>query len=207
MPLAKMYNKNGNDVGEIALPDPVFGIEPNKGAMRAAVLARQARMRVGTASTKTRSEVRGGGRKPWRQKGLGRARHGSIRSPIWKGGGITFGPKPRDYGWSVPKKVKRLALLSALSAKAEAGHILVVDELGMESPKTKDIFNLLKALGVEKSVLLVTKEREPNLVLSCRNIPGAKVITADKLGTYDALAKRHLLMTKDAVLHLGEVLA
>lgn len=207
MPQAQVFNIKGDRVGEMGLPEPVFGVEPNRGAVRAAVLAHEAKLRAGTASAKTRAEVRGGGRKPWRQKGLGRARHGSIRSPIWKGGGVTFGPKPRDYGWSLPKKVKRLALVSALSAKADSGNVMVIDDFSMESPKTKEIFGILKGLGVEKSVLVVTGEREPNLVLSCRNIPGVKVVTAEKLGTYDAMAKRHLLMTKDAVSKLEEVLS
>lgn len=206
MPQAEVFSPKGEKVGEIGLPEALFGVKPNKALMRAAVLAHLNAARVGTADTKTRSEVRGGGRKPWRQKGLGRARAGSIRSPLWRHGGVVFGPHPRDYSWALPKKMKRLALKSALSAKAQAGHITVLTGLTMAAPKTRDLYAFLKKMGVHKSVLIVTGEHEPNVVLSARNIPGVKVTTARELSTYDAMLKKHILITEDAVRKLEEAL-
>lgn len=206
MPQAEVFSPKGEKVGEIGLSEALFGREPNKSLIRAAVLAHLNAARVGTAKAKTRSEVRGGGRKPWRQKGLGRARAGTITSPIFRHGGVAFGPHPRDYSWKLPKKVKRLALKSALSAKAQEGQVIVLTDLKMAAPKTKDLFAFLQKMGVEKSVLIVTGDHDPNVVLSARNIPGVKVLVARELSTYDAVAKKHILITEDAVRKLEEVL-
>ncbi|HHX27672.1 MAG: 50S ribosomal protein L4 [Bacillota bacterium] len=206
MPQAEVFSPKGEKVGEIGLSEALFGREPNKGLIRAAVLAHLNASRVGTAKAKTRSEVRGGGRKPWRQKGLGRARAGTITSPIWRHGGVAFGPHPRDYSWDLPKKVRRLALKSALSAKAKNGQITVLTGLTMAAPKTKDLYAFLKKMGVHESVLIVTGDNEPNVVLSARNIPGARVTTARELSTYETMLKKHILITEDAVRKLEEAL-
>lgn len=207
MPQAEVFSPRGEKVGEIGLSEALFGRDPNKSLIRAAVLAHLNAARVGTVKVKTRSEVRGGGRKPWRQKGLGRARAGSITSPVFRHGGVAFGPQARDYSWDLPKKVKKLALKSALSAKAKDGQIVVLTDLKMEAPKTKDLFSFLKKMGVEKSALIVTGDHEPNVVLSARNIPGVQVVVAKDLSVYDAMAKKHILITEDAVRKLEEVLA
>ncbi|MGE5580806.1 MAG: 50S ribosomal protein L4 [Bacillota bacterium] len=207
MPQAEVFSPKGEKVGEIGLSEAVFGREPNLDLVRAAVLAHLNKSRVGTVKVKTRSEVSGGGRKPWRQKGLGRARAGATRSPIWRHGGVTFGPQARDYSWAITKKVKRLALRSALSAKARDGQVVVLTDLKMAAPKTKDLASFLKSMGMEKNVLIVTHETEHNLVLSARNIPGVSVTTAQELSTYQAMAAKHLLITEDAVKKLEEVLA
>lgn len=207
MPEAHVYNTQGDEMGTVSLPDQLFGGDINKALIRAAVLSHQNNARVGTAKVKTRGEVRGGGRKPWRQKGLGRARHGSIRSPIWKGGGVAFGPQQRDYSSPLPKKMKRQALASALSLKASEGKIIVLKELKMDKPKTKEVYGILKKLGVEQSSLIITADVEPNVVLSSRNIPGVKVTTARQVSTYDAMSKRYLVVTEDALRIMEEVLA
>ncbi len=207
MPQAQVFSPKGERVGEMGLSDLVFGKEPNKGIIRAAVLSHLAKARQGTVGVKTRAEVSGGGRKPWRQKGLGRARTGRTRSPIWRHGGVAFGPQARDYTQDLPKKVKRAALLSALSAKAQDGKILVIKELTMGSPKTKELWNLLVSLGATKSALIVTAEREPNVVLSARNIPGIQVVEAKDLSTYDTMAKRFIVLTEGAVKKLEEALS
>ena len=207
MPEAHVYNVQGDKLGTVSLPERVFGIEPNKSLLRAAVLSHLNNSRVGTVGVKTRAEVAGGGRKPWRQKGLGRARHGSIRSPLWRHGGVAFGPVARDYSWQLPKKMKRQALLSALSAKASAGQVIVLKELKMDKPRTKEVYEILKKFGAESSALIVTAEAEPNLFLSSRNIPGVSVTTARKISTYEAMSKRNLLFTEDALRKLEEVLA
>lgn len=207
MPEADVYNRQGDKIGTVNLPEKLFGSEVNQALIREAVLAHLNNQRVGTAKVKTRAEVRGGGRKPWRQKGLRRARHGSIRSPIWKGGGVVFGPQPRDFSTPLPKKKKRQALASALSLKASEGEVLVLDELKMTQPKTKEIYELLKKLGAEKSSLIVTADNQPNVVLSSRNIPGVKVTTAWQVSTYDAVSKQYLVITQDALRKMEEVFA
>ncbi|MGI6643048.1 MAG: 50S ribosomal protein L4 [Bacillota bacterium] len=207
MPKAQVFSSKGERLGEMGLSDAVFGKEPNRAVIRAAVLAHLAARRQGTVAVKTRSQVAGGGRKPWRQKGLGRARAGSTRSPIWRHGGVAFGPQSRDYTWALPKRVKRLALVSALSAKASNGRVIVLKELSMEAPKTKDLYRLLASLGVEKSALIVTGDNEPNVVLSSRNIPGVEVTTSREISTYQAMAKKHIVMTEDAVKKLEEALS
>lgn len=206
MPKVALYNINGEQVGEIELRDEIFGIEPNQHVLHQAVQAQLAAERAGTHSTKTRAEVAGGGRKPWRQKGTGRARHGSIRSPIWRGGGIVFGPKPREYGFKLPKKVRRLALKSALSAKALANEIIVLDSLNFAAPKTKDMVKVLNNLNA-RNALVVTAQLDENVFKSARNIPGVKPVTAAGINVYDLLKHGSLVITRDAVARVEEVLA
>ncbi len=206
MPKVALYNINGEQVGEIELKDEIFGIEPNQHVLHQAVQAQLAAERAGTHSTKTRAEVAGGGKKPWRQKGTGRARHGSIRSPIWRGGGITFGPKPRQYGFKLPKKLRRLALKSALSAKVLANEIIVLDSLAFAAPKTKEMVKVLTNLKA-KNALLVTEQLDENIFKSARNIPGVKPVTAAGINVYDLLKHGSLVITKDAVARVEEVLA
>lgn len=206
MPTVALYNTNGEQVGDLALKDEIFGVEVNEPVLSDVVLMQLANRRRGTHDTKTRSEVRGGGRKPWRQKGTGRARHGSIRSPIWRGGGIVFGPHPRDYSYSLPRKVKRLALKSALSAKVNSGDIVVLDELKLEQAKTRDMVRILNNLKVDDA-LLVTAEKDEAVEKSARNIPNIKPLPAAGLNVYDILAYDKLVITKDAVARVEEVFA
>lgn len=206
MPKVALYNVKGDQVGEVELKDEVFGIEINEAVLHDAVLMQQANQRLGTASTKTRAEVAGGGKKPWRQKGTGRARHGSIRSPIWKGGGITFGPKPRSYAYTLPKKVRRLALKSALSSKVLNGNIVVLETLDFQEPKTKEMAEILNNFNIKKA-LVVTVDFNDNVERSARNIPGVKPLNATGLNVLDVLAHEKLLITKDAVAKVEEVLA
>ncbi|SHJ66155.1 LSU ribosomal protein L4P [Dethiosulfatibacter aminovorans DSM 17477] len=205
MPKVALYNVSGEQVGDIELKDDVFGIEINTHVMYEAVKVYLANQRQGTQSAKTRSEVRGGGRKPWRQKGTGRARQGSIRSPQWKGGGVIFAPKPRDYSMKLPKKIRRLALKSAFSAKVEANEIIVLDALTMEAPKTKEMLKVLGNLKVEKKALVVTPDKDENVVLSARNIPGVKTAQVGTLNVYDILNHDAFIITKDAVNKVEEV--
>ncbi|MCL0101150.1 50S ribosomal protein L4 [Peptococcaceae bacterium] len=207
MPKVAVYNINGEQVGEIELNDAVWGIEPNKYVLHQAVVMQLASRRLGTHATKTRGMVRGGGRKPWRQKGTGRARHGSIRSPIWRGGGTVFGPHPRKYGFPLPKKVRRLAMKSALSSRVESNDILVLDSLDMSVPKTKEMVKILSNLNVDKKALVVTAEYNENVFKSARNIPYVTQLKADKLNVYDVLSHQKLIITKDAVAKIEEVLA
>lgn len=207
MPQVQVYNSNGERVGELNLSEQVFGKEPNKALIRAAVLSHLNNARVGTVGVKTRAEVSGGGRKPWRQKGTGRARQGTIRSPLWRHGGVAFGPVARDYGWNLPAKARRLALASALSAKAQDGKLVVLENLNMSAPKTKTLYEMLKKIGAHESALLVTGDADRNVVLSARNIPGVAVTTAAQLNTYDAMSKRYLVVTADALKKIEEVLA
>ncbi|ADD03209.1 ribosomal protein L4/L1e [Thermoanaerobacter mathranii subsp. mathranii str. A3] len=199
-----VYNVKGEQVGEIELKDSVFGVPVNVPVMHQAVLNYLANQRQGTHSTKTRGEVRGGGRKPWRQKGTGRARQGSIRAPQWIKGGVVFGPKPRDYSYKLPKKVKRLALKSALSSKVRDNEIIVLDEFKLDQPKTKKVVELLKNFNVD-SALIVVPEGEKNVELSTRNIPGVKTLYANYLNTYDVLKYDKFIITKDAVGIVEEV--
>ena len=175
-----VLDMNGKKVSDIELSDAVFGLTPNEKVMHAAVVNFLANQRQGTQSTKTRSEVSGGGRKPWRQKGTGRARQGSTRSPQWTHGGVALGPKPRDYSYRLNKKVKRLAVLSALSSKAQSGEMIVLDKIEATEYKTKTIANMLKAVGVTKKALIVTPAVDAKLVKSAANIPGVKTTTADR---------------------------
>src|SRR5690554_5910246 len=171
MPKVALYNMDGTSVGEIELKDEIFGIEVNKDALYQVVRMQQANKRQGTQSALTRAEVRGGGAKPWRQKGTGRARHGSIRSPIWIKGGVVFAPKPRDYSYSVPKKVRRLALKSVLTSKVQNNEIIVVDEIKFDAPKTKEMANLLTNLKADKKALIVMDVKDENVIKSANNIP------------------------------------
>lgn len=207
MPKVALFNQTGSQVGEIELNDAVFGIEPNNHVMFEAVVMQRASLRQGTHKTKIRSEVAGGGRKPWKQKGTGRARQGSIRSPQWRGGGTVFGPVPRSYSYKLPKKVRRLAIKSALSSKVQAENILVLESLVFDAPKTKDFTNVLKGLSVNSKALIVTAGLEENVALSARNIPGVTVVAADGINVLDVLNHDKLIMTKAAVEKVEEVLA
>ncbi|HHY09336.1 MAG TPA: 50S ribosomal protein L4 [Firmicutes bacterium] len=205
MPKVAVFNMEGREVGEIELNDAIFGVEVNQDLLHKVVVSQLANRRQGTAAVKSRGAVRGGGRKPWRQKGTGRARHGSIRSPIWVGGGVTFGPTPRDYSYRLPKKARRAALKSALSAKVQAGNLVVLDKLAVDSPKTKVMAAMFEALAVDKP-LVVTAEWDVNLELSTRNIPGAVLTKSTGLNVYDILNSQKVVITKDAVSKLEEVL-
>jgi large subunit ribosomal protein L4 len=208
MPNVAIYNVQGQQVGDINLNDSIFGVKVNEAAMHQVVVNHLANLRRGTSSTKSRGEVSGGGRKPWRQKGTGRARVGTIRSPLWRGGAITFGPKPRDFSYKLPKKLKRVALKSALTSKVNDGNIIVLDELKFEQPKTKEMVNVLKALNnVDIKTLMVVAGVDENVVKSIRNIKGVKVINTNNLNTYDILNHEKLIITKEAVEKVEEVLA
>lgn len=207
MPKVALYNVSGAQVGEVELSETVFGIEPNTHVLHEAVVMQQASLRQGTHKVKTRAEVRGGGRKPWKQKGTGRARQGSIRSPQWKGGGIVFGPTPRSYGYKLPKKVRRLAIKSALSSKVLDNNIIVLDQLSLAQPKTKEFAAILKNLNVDRKALVVTSAFEDNVALSARNIPGVKFLTAEGLNVLDVMVYDKLIITKDAVSKVEEVFA
>src|SRR5690606_36504168 len=196
MPKVSLYNQTGSTIGEIELNDSVFGIEPNKTVLFDAVIMQRASLRQGAHKTKIRSEVAGGGRKPWRQKGTGRARQGSIRSPQWRGGGTVFGPIPRCYSYKLPKKVRRLAIKSALSTEVLEENILVLDNLVLETPKTKDMVAALKGLNVERKALIVTADTNEAVELLARNIPGVTVVAANGVSVLDVLSHDKLVMTK-----------
>ncbi|WP_042453955.1 50S ribosomal protein L4 [Neobacillus dielmonensis] len=207
MPKVALLNQAGSQVGEIELNESVFGIEPNQHVLFEAIVMQRASLRQGTHSVKNRSEVSGGGKKPWRQKGTGRARQGSIRSPQWRGGGTVFGPTPRSYSYKLPKKVRRLAIKSALSSKVQEENILVLEALTFEAPKTKDFKAVLNGLSVEKKALIVTADLDESVALSARNIPGVTVVTADGINVLDVVNHDKLIMTKAAVEKVEEVLA
>jgi len=207
MPKVALFNQDGTQAGDIELNESVFGIEPNNHVLFEAVVMQRASLRQGTHKTKIRSEVAGGGRKPWRQKGTGRARQGSIRSPQWRGGGTVFGPVPRSYSYKLPKKVRRLAIKSALSAKVLEENILVLQSLAFDAPKTKEFKTVLGNLSVEKKALIVTADLDENVALSARNIPGVTVVTATGITVLDVLNHDKLIMTKAAVEKVEEVLA
>jgi large subunit ribosomal protein L4 len=207
MPKVTLFNQAGSKVGEIELNDSIFGIEPNNHVLFEAIIMQRASLRQGTHKVKNRSEVSGGGRKPWRQKGTGRARQGSIRSPQWRGGGTVFGPTPRSYSYKLPKKVRRLAIKSALSAKAKEENILVLESLSFETPKTKEFAAVLKGLSVDTKALIVTDGLDEKVALSARNIPGVTVVEANGLNVLDVVSHNKLIMTKSAVEKVEEVLA
>ena len=202
-----VWDMNGKKVSDIELSDAVFGLTPNEKVMHAAVVNFLANQRQGTQSTLTRSEVSGGGRKPWRQKGTGHARQGSTRSPQWTHGGVALGPKPRDYSYRLNKKVRRLALLSALSTKAQSGEVVVIDKIEAAEYKTKTIAGMLKAVGVTKKALIVTPSVDAKLVKSAANIPGVKTTTADNINTYTVLNGGKFVISVDAAKKLEEVFA
>lgn len=206
MPTVPVINIKGSKVGEIALNDKIFDVKVNNALLHEAVVMQLASKRLGTSAVKNRAAVSGGGKKPWRQKGTGQARHGSRRSPIWKGGGIVFGPSPRDYDYSLPKKARRQALKSALTAKVQAGELIVVDLLKLTEPKTKNMVEILNNLKANKA-LIVTAESEENLFKSARNIPGVAMLATEGLNIYDILAHDQMIITKDAVGKVEEALA
>jgi large subunit ribosomal protein L4 len=207
MPKAVIYNMAGEKVGEYELSEAIFGIEPNAAVLHAAVKNYLANQRQGTQSALTRAEVSGGGRKPWRQKGTGRARTGSTRAPNWTHGGVAFAPKPRDYSYSLNKKEKRLALKSALSAKAAEEAVIVIDGLAMEEIKTKRFQEFLGKIGVSGKALVITKEVDETIVKSARNIPGVETTIATILSPYDVMNTRSLVVDKAALEKIEEVYA
>jgi large subunit ribosomal protein L4 len=202
-----VIDQQGMPIEKGTVSDRTFGAEVKGHLFHQVVKMQLANRRRGTASTKTRGEVSGGGRKPWRQKGTGRARQGSIRSPLWRGGGIALGPKPRDYAYSLPKKVRRAALCSALSLKVREGLLKVVNRLELPEPKTKRMVGLLKDLGVERRVLILLADDNVNVQLAARNLPDVKVLSVKGVNTYDLLYHEHIICPKDALAKLQERMA
>jgi large subunit ribosomal protein L4 len=202
-PKAPVYDSSGKKTGELALDAAVFGIEPNVAVMHQVVTAQLAAARSGSANTRTRAEVRGGGRKPWRQKGLGRARHGSIRSPQWRGGGVAFGPKPRSYAQRTPRKMRRLALFSALSDRAGTGEVRIVDSFDWDAPKTKAAVALLEGMETPGKVLFVLSRSDRVAARSVRNLPQTRVLTHDQLNAYDVLWADTVVFTSATVQTAG----
>ncbi|WP_346888649.1 50S ribosomal protein L4 [Clostridium sp. UBA1056] len=206
MPTVKVYNTEKKEVGEIQLNESIFGVEVSVEAMHQVVLAQLANKRQGTQSAKTRAEVRGGGIKPWRQKGTGRARQGSIRAPQWIHGGIVFAPKPRDYRVSVPKSMRRVAMKSALTSKVQDNEMIVLESLAFDAPKTKEMVKVLNAFETKKTLIVVAESNE-NVYKSARNIPGIAVVPVNNINVYDILKYENLMITKDAVSKIEEVYA
>ena len=206
MPKVTVFNQEGKENGEITLNDTIFGIEPNDNVLYDAIIMQQASQRQGTHSVKNRSAVRGGGRKPWRQKGTGRARHGSNTSPIWRGGGVVFGPTPRSYSYKLPKKVRRLAILSALSQKVIDSELSIIDKLEFDKPKTKDFRALLDQLEVDRKALVVLEKDNEFAALSARNIPGVKVVAPDNVSVLDVVGHDDLILTQAALEQVEEAL-
>ncbi len=199
-----VYSKEGEKVDNLQLDDKMFGGPIHKKLLRDAVIMYEANKRQGTACTKTKGEVAGGGRKPWAQKHTGRARAGSIRSPLWKGGGVSHGPKPRDYSFSIPKKARRLALCTALSAKARDNELVVIDDLNFAVPKTSQMVSILKALNIDNSSCLIVIPKANEMVWkSARNIPSVKVMTSTELNAYEVLRPKKVLLTKEALSSIG----
>ena len=206
MPKLNVLNVNGQNVGEIELAEAVFGVEVNEHVLYEVVKNQLANKRQGTQSAKTRAEVRGGGRKPWKQKGTGRARQGSIRAPQWIKGGVVFAPKPRCYRMSIPKSMRRVAMLSALTSKVQNDEMVVLDSLTLEAPKTKEIVKMLNAFNAKKT-LIVTAEANETVYKSARNIEGVAVLPVNNINVYDLLKYSKVIMTKDAVSKIEEVYA
>ena len=207
MPQVTVFDMTGKSVGEMTLSDAIFGIEPNTSVMHAAVVNYLANQRQGTQSTLTRSEVSGGGRKPWKQKGTGRARQGSTRAPQWTHGGIALGPKQRDYSYTLPKKVKRLALKSAFSTKVADNDLIVVDNIAVEDYKTKTVVEMLSKLGADKKALIVMPEVDQKLIKSAANIPGVKTALVNTINVYDILNCDKFIVAKSALEKIEEVYA
>ena len=207
MPTAVLYNMQGAKIGDVKLSKAIFGAEVNKTVLHDSVVNYLANQRQGTQSTKTRTEVAGGGKKPFRQKGTGHARQGSTRAPQWIKGGVALGPKPRDYSYSLNKKVKKLAMVSALSAKAKDGSVMVIDKIAMDEIKTKAVADMLKAMEVSSKALIVTNEMEKNVYLSARNIEGVKTSYVGMLNVYDVLNHEKFIVSQDAIAKLEEVYA
>ena len=195
----KLLNLKGEEVGTVALPEKVFGLRPEPGFLHEITTVLQNNLRSGTAHTKTRAEVSGGGKKPWKQKGTGRARQGSIRSPIWRKGGVAWGPRTRDYTVALPRRKSRLALAQALSARASDGSLRVVDQFALDGAKTRQVAEFLLALKADLRSLLVTDQRDANLARAARNIPGLKVALVSHLNAYEVLACRNLIFTRAAL--------
>lgn len=204
MPQVEIINKQNKSVGKAELPEDIFSVEVKKGLLHEVVVNHLANKRQGNACTKTRGLVRGGGRKPYRQKGTGRARQGSIRSPLKRGGGTVFGPQPRDYSYKLPKKVKWLALSSALAAKFADEKITVIDELSVAEPRTKLVVEMLKELGLERKILMIVHEKNKTLELAVRNIPGVNVARVNELNVYSVLSHETLLIARDAIEKMKE---
>lgn len=207
MPTLAVVDMAGKETGKVELSDAVFGIDPNKTVMHDVVVNHLANMRQGTQSAKTRAEVSGGGKKPWRQKGTGHARQGSIRAPQWRHGGIVFAPKPRDYSYTLNKKVRRLAMKSALSSKVLDSEMIVVDKIAASEYKTKTIVSMLSAIGASKTVLIVLPESDKKVIASASNIPGVKTAAVNTLNVYDILNADKFVVAKDAVTKIEEVYA
>lgn len=207
MPNVNVLDIKGNNVGSIELPESLFGVNVNEHVVYEVVKNQLANKRQGTQSAKTRSEVRGGGKKPWRQKGTGRARQGSIRSPQWRGGGVVFAPKPRDYSYTVPKKVRRLALKSVLTSKAIENEIIVLNELNLEEISTKQANGILKAVKAGKKAYIAIAEANENVYRSFRNIEGVEVVVVNNINVYDLLRHDSLVLTQDAIKKAEEVFA
>ena len=201
-----LFNKEGNKIEDIQLNETIFAAEVNADAMHQVVVALLANKRQGTQSAKTRAEVRGGGIKPWRQKGTGRARQGSIRAPQWIKGGVVFAPKPRDYRMSIPKSMRRVAMLSALTSKVQNDEMVVLDSLTLEAPKTKEVVKMLNAFNAKKT-LIITAEANETVYKSARNIEGVAVLPVNNINVYDLLKYPKVIMTKDAVSKIEEVYA
>ncbi|MCQ2495559.1 MAG: 50S ribosomal protein L4 [Lachnospiraceae bacterium] len=206
MATVKVYNMEGAEVGSIELNDDIFGVDVNTHVMHMAVVSQLANKRQGTQSAKTRAEVRGGGRKPWRQKGTGHARQGSTRAPQWKGGGVVFAPKPRDYSFKMNRKEKALAIKSALTSRVVENKLVVVDSLAFDAAKTKKMTAVLANLKLDKALIVLDKKDE-NVILSARNLPNATTVTSNAINVYDILKYGNVLITKDAVAQIEEVYA
>ncbi|AQQ51774.1 50S ribosomal protein L4 [Planococcus lenghuensis] len=206
MPKLSLLNQSGSQVGDIELSDYVFGIEPNESVLFDAVVSQRASLRQGNHKVKNRSAVAGGGKKPWRQKGTGRARQGSIRSPQWRGGGVVFGPTPRSYSYKLPKKVRRLALRSALSSKVADNSMVVLEGLAFDAPKTKNFVQLTKDLSTARKTLFVTADLDENVALSARNIQGITVLPASGINVLDLVGHDQVVITRAAVEKIEEVL-
>jgi large subunit ribosomal protein L4 len=202
---AKHYDWTGSLLGEVDRPETVFGVEPNEHVLWQSVKVYQANQRQGTAATKTRSLVSGGNSKPWKQKGTGRARHGTTRSPIWVGGATTFGPQPRDYSQTLPRKVRRLALTSAMSLRAREGNVTVVDDFALEAPRTRTVAGFMKSAGLSgKKVCFITDQANETVVKSCRNLAGVEVLSGGGLNVYDLMNAQVLVVTRGALKGLEE---
>ncbi|MCC9273934.1 MAG: 50S ribosomal protein L4 [Enterococcus aquimarinus] len=207
MPNVALFKQDGSQIGEVTLNEEIFGIEPNESVVYDAIIMQRASLRQGTHAVKNRSAVRGGGRKPWRQKGTGRARQGSIRSPQWRGGGVVFGPTPRSYSYKLPKKVRRLAIKSVLSEKVAENKLVVVDALNFDAPKTQEFKQVLANLSIDKKVLIVLEEGNDFAALSARNLPNVSVIASNNVTVLDVVANDKVLATQTALTQIEEVLA
>ena len=207
MPNVALFKQDESQIREVTLNEEIFGIEPNESVVYDAIIMQRASLRQGTHAVKNRSAVRGGGRKPWRQKGTGRARQGSIRSPQWRGGGVVFGPTPRSYSYKLPKKVRRLAIKSVLSEKVAENKLVVVDALSFDAPKTKEFKQVLANLSIDKKVLIVLEEGNDFAALSARNLPNVSVIASNNVTVLDVVANDKVLATQTALTQIEEVLA